>query len=254
MKILYTIIFLLIGFVLGSFYNVLGMRIPKKENFIISRSKCPNCKHELRFIEMIPVLSYIFLKGKCKYCKHKISVFYPIIELFTGLLFAISFYSFGFSLELLLILSTVSFLMIVIVSDLLYLIIPDGIIIFFSLLVIIIKAFIVKFNFLLIIKFLGSGFLMFMIMYLLMKLGDFIFKKESLGGADVKLMFYVGMLLGPILSIFTIFLSALIALPIALFLYFKSKDKIIPYGPFILIALLLVMYFKIDLNLLNNLL
>ena len=67
---------------LGSFCNVLIYRIPKGEQFVSGRSYCPNCKHQLMWYDNIPVLSYILLGGKCRYCKNKISIRYPVIEIF----------------------------------------------------------------------------------------------------------------------------------------------------------------------------
>ena len=86
----------MLGLVLGSFYNVLGYRLPKKESIVFPSSHCPNCNHQLKFWDLIPVLSYIFLQGKCHYCKKKISIIYPIIELATAILFVTSYYIFGF--------------------------------------------------------------------------------------------------------------------------------------------------------------
>ena len=89
-------------------------------------------------------------------------------------------------------------------------------------------------------------------MYLIMLLGNFLFKKESLGGGYVKLMFFVGMAVGPILGMFSIFLSSLIALPLSLIVYLKDKDNVIPFGPFILIAAFALILFEInDMNILS---
>ena len=97
MEIYYTILFFILGTILGSFYNVIGYRLPKGESVLYPRhSYCPNCHHSLSKWELIPVLSFLFQGGKCKHCHHPISFFYPLIELLTGVLFAISFYSFGF--------------------------------------------------------------------------------------------------------------------------------------------------------------
>ena len=93
MKIYFTIVFFLLGMILGSFYNVVGYRLCKNESIIKPGSHCPKCNHKLSFLELIPVFSYVFLKGRCKACKEKISLFYPLIEFFTGLLFATCFYS-----------------------------------------------------------------------------------------------------------------------------------------------------------------
>ena len=113
MEILYLIIFFILGSLFGSFFTVIGLRLPKNENFTTTHSHCDSCGHELKLYEMIPILSYLLQKGKCRYCKEKIDILSTIIELFTGTLFAISYYSFGFSYELLIALGIVAMLVII---------------------------------------------------------------------------------------------------------------------------------------------
>ena len=86
---------------MGSFYTVIGLRLPKHENFLTDRSHCDKCQHNLSLLDMIPLLSYLFLKGRCRYCKAKINELSTYMEFFTGVLFSLSFYVFGFSYELL---------------------------------------------------------------------------------------------------------------------------------------------------------
>ena len=178
--IYYIVIFFILGTIFGSFYHVVGYRLPKGESIVTPKySYCPNCHKRLKSWELIPILSYLFQGGKCKNCGSKISIFYPFIELITGLLFAVSFYSFGFSYELIISLVLVSLFSIVIVSDLTYMIIPDEVTLTCSIII-------VAVNFLNLglkggLLQLGSGILTFLIMYLILLLGNFIFKKESLG-------------------------------------------------------------------------
>lgn len=86
--IIYVYAFI-IGTLLGSFTTLAIYRIPKKENIVNERSYCPNCKHKLSFIDMIPILSYLCLRGKCRYCKNKIRIRYLILEVFSGFLYMI---------------------------------------------------------------------------------------------------------------------------------------------------------------------
>ncbi len=247
MDIYYIILFFILGTVLGSFYNVVGYRLPKNESVLNpKRSYCPNCHHTLSRLELIPVLSFLFQKGKCKHCHHPISFFYPFIELLTGALFAVSFYSFGFSYSLIIALTLSSLFSIVIVSDLNYLIIPDEVTIIS--IIIIAGAIFFGRGYEQGLMALGSGVLTFAIMYGIMLLGDFLFKKESLGGADIKLMFVAGLSLGTVLGVFVIFISSVVALPIALILYIANNEKIVPYGPFIVFSILLLFLLKVDIN------
>ena len=98
-NVLNSICIFILGLVFGSFYNVVGYRLPNNMSIAFPASHCPNCNHKLKFYELIPVLSYIFLKGKCSSCKKRISIFYPFFELLTAILFTISYLIFGFNLK-----------------------------------------------------------------------------------------------------------------------------------------------------------
>lgn len=251
LKIFYTVFIFIFGLIFGSFFNVVGWRLPAGLSLIKpSGSFCPKCKHKLRWYENIPVLSYLIQGGKCRKCKKPIPKFYIIVELLTGFLFALSYWVFGFSFEFILAIITASFFVIVIVSDSNYLIIPDEVTVVLSIFVIFSRFICNGINDALL--YLLSGVVAFFVMYLLMLIGNAIFNKESLGGGDIKLMFYIGCTVGIWMSMFSIFLSSFIALPLSLILYYKSKDSVIPYGPFLLIATLLIILFKIDINLLLN--
>ncbi len=243
MDIIYYLLFFILGTLMGSFFTVVGLRLPKNEPFLISRSRCDECKHKLSLIEMIPIISYIFLRGRCRHCKSKIDSLSTYIEFFTGLLFAVSFYSFGFSYNLLLALGIVSLLVTVIVSDLTYLIIPDEILIFFSIYFIICQFLILGLKGAII--HIVVGVFLFLVMYGIMLLGNKIFKKESMGGGDVKMMFLFGLVLDPLLGTITIFLGSLLALPMSIYLYISEKEKVIPFGPFLLVAFALIYFTKI---------
>ena len=96
--ILYIILFIM-GTVFGSFYTLAVYRIPKKQDITHTHSYCPNCQHKLGFLDLIPILSYIFLGGKCRYCKQKIRPRYLILEILAGLLFVLLGYGTGLTIE-----------------------------------------------------------------------------------------------------------------------------------------------------------
>lgn len=242
MDILYLIIFFILGTILGTIYTVLGLKLPNNEK-IFEKRKCKKCHHNLRFLDLIPLFSYIIGKGRCRYCRGKIDILFPYMEFFTGLLFAVSYYSFGFSYELLIALGMISLLMIVVVSDLTYLIIPDEVLIVTSIYFLIIQF--LDLGFKGAFSHLLSGIFLFTIMYTVMILGNKIFKKESLGGGDIKMMFVFGLVLEPLLGTLTIFLGSLFALPMSLYLMNRNKEKVIPFGPFLLIAFVFIYFTKI---------
>ncbi len=253
MELYYSTLVFIFGMLLGSFYNVVGYRIPNNMSIIKPGSFCPKCRHELKWYELIPVFSFLIQGGKCRKCKCKISFFYPIIEALTGTLFLVSYLIFGFSANFIISILTASFLVIVIVSDFNYLIISDEVTIFFSITSIILQLFLLGWE-----KTLSAliyGFFLFSLMYLIMYFGSKIMKEEALGGGDVKLMFFVGTVLSasnPIVlsdfstygllinTFFEIFLASLLASPFALISFFSKKERIVPFGPFILAAVFIM--------------
>ncbi|MCU9614017.1 prepilin peptidase [Caldibacillus lycopersici] len=239
MNAIYLLLFVLFGLLFGSFFNVIGLRVPKKESIIYPNSHCTNCKHELSWWELIPVLSYLFLHGKCRKCRTKISPIYPMMEAITGGLFALSYYYLGWEMELLAALFFVSLLVIITVSDLEYMIIPDKILIVFLLLFIAIRIFeplnpwwdsIV------------GAVLGFAILYLLA-----IVSRGGMGGGDIKLFFVLGIILGTKAIIMTLFFASLLGSLVGIIqmLFHKWKKKTpIPFGPFISIGALLSYFYR----------
>ncbi len=243
MDAIYLISFFIVGLFLGSFFCVVGLRLSRNETFVTGKSHCDRCQHPLKWYDLIPLLSFVLLRGKCRYCKTKINPLLFFIELFTGILFMIAYYSFGFQLELITALLAVSLTMIVIASDLTYLIIPDEVLVFFSVLFLVVRF--LQGGLLALLTSLGSGALLFLFMYALMCFGNALFKKESLGGGDVKLLFVIGLVLDPFLGMLSVFLASFVALPISLLLYHKSRERVIPFGPFLLFALLVFLFSKV---------
>ena len=86
------------GLVIGSFLNVVGLRLLSGESIVLPPSKCPKCKTKLKWYDNIPVLAYLILRGKCRYCKEPISPQYPIVEAITSAIFILLFLKFGFSI------------------------------------------------------------------------------------------------------------------------------------------------------------
>ncbi len=244
MNLFYLIIFFLFGLFFGSFFTVVGLRLPRGENFISNHSYCDHCHHELSMWDMVPLLSFLFLKGKCRYCGKKIPDLSTYMEFFTGVLFALSYYAFGFSSELWIALGIVSMLIILSVSDISYMIIPDEVLIFFAGYFLIIIA--IASGVLSALLSIIYGLLLFAIMYGIMLLGNFLFRKETLGGGDIKMMFVVGIVLNPIMGLVSIFLGSVLALPVAILFLLKKHQNLIPFGPFLLISFAILYFTQID--------
>lgn len=237
------LIVFIFGLIFGSFYNVVGLRLPNNESIVKPGSHCPKCNHKLSWYENIPVFSYLYLDGKCKECKEPISIMYPLIELLTGVLFLISYLVFGISEQFFIGLVLSSLVVIIFVSDSKYMIILDSPLIISSILILIIKYYYHGMS--AVGSSLLSGLIVFGAMYLLMVLGNFMFKKESLGGGDIKLSFVSGLSLGTYLGLFYIVLGAFFAFPYALYVTIRKKENMLPFGPFLAISMLII-YFNLD--------
>ncbi len=98
-QIIWAVIITLYGLLIGSFLNVLIYRIPRKENFVMGRSYCPNCNHQLSASDLVPLLSFIFSNGKCRYCQQKISLRYPCVEALNAAIYLLIFLRAGLSVD-----------------------------------------------------------------------------------------------------------------------------------------------------------
>lgn len=246
MEIYYAVTFFILGTILGSFYNVVGYRLPKGESIAFPPSHCPNCNHRLGPLELIPIVSFFIQGRKCKKCHQKISWFYPIFEFSCGMLFAVSYLIFGFSFHLLIALTFISMLCIIVLSDYEYMIIPDEVLIFFSFALII--EYLIQDGFFLTMEHILQGVIAFLIMWGLKKFGDFLFKKESMGGGDIKLMFVFGLVLGWPMAVLSIFLGSIIGLPISLIMVSKKSSHEIPFGPFLSAGALILFLSQMNLD------
>lgn len=259
MTIYYAIVFFIFGLLFGSFYNVVAYRVPKKESIVFPSSHCTSCGHKLSPLELIPVISFLIQGGKCKHCKEKVSWFYTCFELLTGILFMLSYLVFGFSIDLLIALIFVSVADIVIITDYKYMIILDEVLIVGTLLIalcLFIKTGFIHNSFIMVEALKGTGLALinglmaFITMLIIKKIGDFLFKKESMGGGDIKLLGFFGLVLGYINSILSIGLASFIGLPVTLILMKAKKGDEVPFGPFLVVAALILFFAQFDINML----
>ena len=115
------------GLIIGSFLNVVAYRLPRGESLVHPRSRCTSCGNEVRAIDNVPLLSWLFLRGRCRHCSEQISARYPAVELATAVVFAIVVLARGVSLELLLYLPFAAMLITVADIDLEHRIVPNRI-------------------------------------------------------------------------------------------------------------------------------
>lgn len=236
----YTVL-VIYGLTLGSFFNVVGLSVPIKQSFTNRRSACPSCGKTLSAFELIPVLSYLIQGGKCRGCKARISPLYPIIEALTGILFVLAPILLGWQTELIIAWTLISLVIIITVSDIRYMVIPDRILVVFAGIFLIERIFIpltpwwdallgaiVGFSLLLLIAIVSKG---------------------GMGGGDIKLFAVLGLAVGTKTVLLAFFLAtfygAIFGL-IGMLLNKVKKRKPIPFGPFIAIGTLTAYYFYDD--------
>jgi len=236
--------FLCFGLLVGSFLNVVIYRVPRGLSVVSPRSSCPECSHMISWYENIPVISYLFLRGKCSECKSKISVKYPLIELAIGVISfmlapkfltpqSLFHFSFYFSIACVFI---CHFLI-----DIEHYILPDKLNLYLLSVTLPYVFIFYPFNHWLLggaIGFLGP----FIVTYLFYKLRGQI----GLGGGDIKLFGILGLILGPVGILKTVFFSCLLGSIIGIGLIALKKmkrDSPLAFGPYILIAATLQIFF-----------
>jgi len=226
-----------IGLSIGSFLNVLIYRIPRNIRFVAGRSFCPACRNQIPFYDNIPLVSYLILGGRCRWCTQRISVRYPLVELLNGLAYVFFLWRYELSAPFVIMSLLSSALIVIIFIDLEFQIIPDMITLPGMVLGLAVSFApggigIVQSALGLVI---GGG-----VLYLIAILGDWLFKKESMGGGDIKMAAMLGAFLGWEKVVFIFFASALIGLLISIIvMFFSSKvrqSRMIPFGPFLAIA------------------
>lgn len=225
------------GLAIGSFLNVVIYRLPLGKSIIKPRSSCPSCGHAIPFYLNIPIISWILLRGKCRYCKAPISPRYLFVELVSAVIVIGYFIWLGASWQFLAYTILTLALLAVFLIDLDHYVIPDqitypGIII--GLAFSFVNPDITILGSVLGMVIGGGGLL------LIALLGDWLFKKESMGGGDIKLAAMLGAFLGWEKVLFVFVAASVIGLFVSIFALYFSKSvresRRIPFGPFLAAA------------------
>jgi len=228
-----------LGLALGSFLNVCIYRIPRGMSIIYPPSHCPSCGYRLSPLDNIPVLSFLILRGKCRYCGAKISPRYPLVELLTGFLLLFLYAKTGLKMDFLFYLPLVACLVALSFIDIDTRRLPDS-------LTLPLTAIGLALSFLpgaisppASVLGIISGLLT---LYLVAILGKALFKKEALGGGDIKLMMAVGAFLGVGGVFFSLFSGSILGSIVGIGVMAKKKENIIPFGPFLSAGALLYLF------------
>ena len=227
---------------MGSFFNVILLRLDRKGGILTGRSECPKCSAQLKWYDLIPVFSYLYLRGNCRYCKAEISIIYPLVELTTGLSIVALFWINGLTInpDIIYQLFIISLFLFLIFFDALYLILPDKIIF---------PAIVIAFLFDVIFRkpelfnLILSGFLFglaFGIIYV-------VSRGLWMGFGDVKLVFAIGLILGYPLGLFAIISATWVAALWGIVLVLLKKANLktaLPFGSFLSATTIIFVIFK----------
>jgi len=236
------------GAIVGSFLNVCIYRLPKGRSIIVPGSHCPNCGEKIHWFDNIPILSYIILFGKARCCKAKISLRYLIVEILTGIAFLAIFIAFGLNAKFFAYLAFISGLIVATFVDFEIQEIPDevsiGGLIVGLVLSVVFPSILNETSRAngLINSFFGAlaGGAM---IYGMGMLGELAFKKEAMGGGDVKLLAMIGAFIGWKLTILTFFIAPLFGSVVGIILKIREGKDIIPYGPYLSLAAVFSVFF-----------
>lgn len=242
----------ILGLAVGSFLNVCARRIPNKESIVSPSSHCTSCGSKINAIDNIPVLSYIILGGRCRSCGSTISLKYPLVEIITGALWVAAYYHFGLKTQLLYGLFFVTVLILLSAIDYDTQKIPNKILLpSIGLSLLFLSLYVVRLETPPIIEsmdkqwsiagfFIGGGLL-----YLIAIMAHLIFKKDAIGGGDIKLASFIGIYLGGyvLLALFiSFFLGAVVGIALIASSKKEAKDMI-PFGPFMAAGSILTIFF-----------
>ena len=223
----------LTGITMGSFFHLVGERLPVQRSILFPRSHCIACEQPLSLLEMIPLLSYAILKGNCKHCGTRLSFLYPMVELLSGSLFLLIYRIAGVSFESLFLVILCSLFVIAVVSDLLYMRVPNELFLFFFPLFVIYRMIEP-----LLIWWEGAASLLFcfLMFYSLER-----FKPNSMGGADMKLFAVLAFCFGFKPFLLILFLSCITGLVYAKVFSFRL-DEPFPFVPAISLSFWLYLF------------
>lgn len=231
-------------FMFGALVTSFGLLIygrQQEHGSILGRSKCDLCGHQLSLIDVVPILGYFINRGRCRHCNNRIDYLYPLFEILSGFLWLFTFIKLGNTTEFYIFLVAVCILAIESYIDIKTRLVSDLYWIIGSVILILIH--IVYFT---ILPHLMSSLIMFISLYLLAIFSEKILKKETLGGGDIKLYLFIGMVLDLRLALLSLFLASVFGLIYAMIKKSKS-DTYLPLVPFISLGVFVSYFWGNDL-------
>lgn len=229
--IFYSIIFLF-GLIIGSFLNVCIYRIPKQEDIVRTRSHCMSCGYQLKWYDMFPVFSFLFLRGRCRKCRTKLSVQYPLVEFVNGILYVLIVWIHGVTVGSLLYCFLISALIVISVIDFRTFEIPVGLNIF----ILVLGVIRVATDFSNVLDYAIGFFAVSLVLAILY----YASRGVAIGGGDVKLMAVCGLLIGWKLVILAFFMGCVLGAVIHVFrMKVCGAGRVLAMGPYLSMGVLI---------------
>jgi leader peptidase (prepilin peptidase)/N-methyltransferase len=246
-EIIVPIFIFVLGLCIGSFLNVCIYRMGLEQSVVKPPSHCPKCKKPIRWHDNIPLISFIVLRGRCRDCRSKISIRYFFVELLTGLLFLALFIRFGLTPFFFIYALFASGLIVATFVDFDFRIIPDEISVGGLIVGLVLSGIYPVLHETsvwwlglaqsLLGILVGGG-----ILWVLGALGDFMFKKESMGGGDIKLLAMIGAFLGWKLALLALPLASVIGAVVGIIEKIRTKNSVIAFGPYLALGALVGLF------------
>lgn len=246
------ILIFIFGLVFGSFANVVIYRLPKGKSIVKPGSQCPACGKDILWYDNIPLISYILLRGKCRFCKKHISARYFLVEFISGLLFLLVYLKFGLNVNFFIYTLFAFSMLLMGFIDIDTYLISDVIVLPGIVLGLVFSSLFPDMHYDLSRSgsvlysltgiLLGGGLLLFLGM-----VGKLLFRKEAMGGGDVKLLAMIGAFLGWKSVFMTIFFASLLGSIISMALIAlkkKTMEDYVPFGPYLGLGAVISMFYK----------
>ena len=226
------------GACMGSFLNCTAIRIGRGENFVKGRSHCMSCGHDLYLKDLIPIVSWLALKGRCRYCHEKVSGRYVLVEVIFALLTVCCLLKFDLTILCLRNYIFISVLYLLTLTDIDTMTIPDGC----HIIAIIAWAATspMMYGRSVIISHVAAAAIFGGAVLVLSLIMDRLLGKESMGGGDIKLLAVVGLYFGFIGTLFVMIISCILGLVFSIAA--RRKGKAFPFGPWIAMAAVIVLF------------
>jgi leader peptidase (prepilin peptidase)/N-methyltransferase len=233
----------LLGLLIGSFLNVLVLRLPAGESVVAPGSRCPWCKTPLRWYHNVPLVSWLALRGRCAFCKEPISWQYPAVEASTAVIWGANAAVLGATPETARAILFLTLLLAIAVTDARFYIIPDELSLGGAALG---MALSLLPGGVTIVQSLVGAIVGGAVLWIVAVVGTWAFKKEAMGGGDIKMLAMIGAFLGWRGALLTIFLGALAGTIVFVPIAWKT-DKLVPFGVFLAVGAALAYYVGDDL-------